>query len=203
MESERWNEQVFRLPKNHGWTAKPGNKVVVADRGALRFEIPESWIVQPSMKSIKFLDGEPPNDNISLEVSVIYVGTRGMNVDWTGLPLREVIRNVTSDEATGFTPRNRASARKRDRTKVGPPTAIQLGNLEMAWVQTEFVDPVEKRPAFSRMAVTRDHKESIHALLTLSYWPEDAERANGVWNDMLGSLRMGEHFESPFHGPGQ
>ena len=45
-------------------------------------------------------------------------------------------------------------------------------------------------------------RKSIHALLTLSYWPEDTQRAKSVWNDVLGTLKMGEHFDSPLRGPG-
>ena len=53
MENERWEPKIFKLPQNHGWTARPGNKIVVADRGALRFEIPQNWVVAPSTKSVE------------------------------------------------------------------------------------------------------------------------------------------------------
>ena len=201
MSSEKWDRQIFRLPENHGWTAKTGNKVVIADRGALRFEIPNDWVVEPGKNSIKLIDGEPPNDDMSLEVSIIYAGVRGYRVDWSGLPLSQVIKDVTSDRAAGQASRRKGKKRKKDEYRVGAPMAIKLGELEMAWVQTEFIDEIEKRPAFSRMAVTRHAEQSIHALLTLSFWPEDAQRANAVWNDVLGSLKMGEHFDSPFRGP--
>ena len=200
MANDNWERRVFRLPENHGWTARPGNKVVVADRGALRFEIPESWVVAPSAKSLKLLDGEPPNDDMSLEVSIFYAG-RGLNVDWSGLPLSTLIKDVTSEAPGGISRPRRGKKRKADKSRTGAPMAIKIGDLEMAWVQTEFIDKIEKRPAYSRQAITRHTKESIHALLTLSYWPEDAERAALVWNDVLGSMKMGEHFESPFFGP--
>ena len=197
-----WDKHVFRLPDDHGWTAKPGNKVVVLDRGSVRFEIPQPWIVEPSRNSIKLIDGKPPDDNMSLEVSVFYAG-QGRRVDWSGLPLGQLIKDVTSDDAFGLPGgrRRRGKKRKKDETKVGPPIVIKLGNLEMAWVETEFIDTGEKRPAFSRIGVTRDPRASIHALLTMSFWPEDAERAKAVWNDVFGTLKMGEHFESPFRGP--
>lgn len=200
MNNERWDQKIFKLPENHGWTAQPGNKVVVADRGALRFEIPQSWVVAPSSKSLKLLDGEPPNDDMSLEVSVFYAG-QGLNVDWSGLPLAGLIKDVTADERDGISRPRRGKKRKSEKSKTGAPIAIKIGDLEMAWVQTEFIDKIEKRPAFSRQAITRHTKESIHGLLTLSFWPEDTERATAVWNDVLGSLKMGEHFEHPFFGP--
>ena len=203
MADEQWNKEIFKLPENHGWTAKPGNNVVILDRGALRFEIPQDWVAQPSTKSLKLVDGEPPNDDMSLEVSVIYVGMAGFGVNWDDLPLRELIKQVTSDTPTGFTAQRAGRNRKRDRNKdkSGPPMALKFGELEMAWIETEFTDPVEKRPAFSRMVITRHAKSSIHALLTLCFWPEDAERAKSVWNNVLGSIHMGEHYDSPFYGP--
>ena len=166
MSREKWDRQIFRLPENPGWTAKPGNKVVVADRGALRFEIPNDWIVEPGKNSIKLIDGEPPNDDMSLEVSVIYVGARGHRVDWSGMPLSQVIKDVTSERAMGKPSGRKGKKRKRDEYKAGAPMTIKLGELEMAWVQTEFIDKVEKRPAFSRMLVTRHAEKSIHALFT-------------------------------------
>lgn len=201
-ENENWRKQVFNLPENHGWTAKPGNKVFVADRGALRFEIPQDWLVEPSRKSVKFRDAPEPNDTMGLEVSVFYAGA-GMNIDWSSLPLHQLIKDVTTEDFTGRPGRagRRRKRKGRDETKVGPPVTIKLGNLELAWVESEFIDPGEKRPAFSRTAITRDPIASIHALLTFSYWPEDADRAKAVWNDVMGTLKMGERFESPFRGP--
>ena len=204
-EQENWRKQVFNLPENHGWTAKPGNKVFIADRGALRFEIPQDWLVEPGRKSVKFRDAESPNDTMGLEVTVFYAGY-GMGIDWSSLPLSQLIKDVTSDDFNGRP--DRASRRRKrrsdrlDQYKAGPPLTIKMGNLEMAWVESEFIDPGEKRPAFTRTAITRDPEASIHALLTFSYWPEDAERAKAVWNDVMGTLKMGEHYDSPFRGPG-
>ena len=163
MANDNWERRVFRLPENHGWTARPGNKVVVADRGALRFEIPESWVVAPSAKSLKLLDGEPPNDDMSLEVSVFYAG-RGLNVDWSGLPLSTLIKDVTSEEPGGISRPRRGKKRKADKSRTGAPMAIKIGDLEMAWVQTEFIDKIEKRPAYSRQAITR------HNVLPRLFW---------------------------------
>jgi hypothetical protein len=201
VDNQNWRKQVFNLPENHGWTAKPGNKVFVADRGALRFEIPQEWLVEPSRKSIKFRDAEHPDDTMILEVTVFYAGALGVPIDWSDLPLSELIKDVTDENRS--IPKDRASRgrKHKDASKVGTPLTIKLGNLEMAWVQTEFIDPGEKRLAYSRTAITRDPKASIHAVLTFSYWPEDADRATAVWNDVMGTLKMGEHFDSLFRGP--
>lgn len=201
MSDQNWRKGVFDLPHDHGWTAKPGNKVFIADRGALRFEIPQGWLVEPSRRSVKFRDAPHPDDTMVLEVTIFYAGY-GMNIDWSSLPLHQLIKDVTSDDAS--TRRGRASRRRRGRegTKRGSPITVKLGNLEMAWIESEFFDPGEKRPANSIQAITRDSQKSIHALLTLSHWPEDTQRAKSVWNDVLGTLKMGEHFDSPLRGPG-
>ncbi len=70
---KRWEKREMRLPKNHGWrTTRPGNKIFVADRGAVAFEYPHDWIISPSESgSIRFFDAPEPDDNIRLEVSVI------------------------------------------------------------------------------------------------------------------------------------
>ena len=201
MDNQNWRKQVFNLPENHGWTAKPGNKVFVADRGALRFEIPQDWLVEPSRKSIKFRDAAHPDDTMILEVTVFYAGAFGVPIDWSDLPLSELIKNVTDENRSGWKGRANRRPKRNDARKTGAPLTINLGNLEMAWVQTEFIDPGEKRLAYSRTAITRDPKASIHALLTFSYWPEDADRALSAWNDVLGTLKMGEMIESPLRGP--
>jgi hypothetical protein len=201
VDNQNWRKQVLNLPENHGWTAKPGNKVFVADRGALRFEIPQHWLVEPSRKSVKFRDAQHPDDTMILEVTVIYAGAYGLQIDWSDLPLSELIKTVTTDEPIDRASRATRRRKRRGAPVVGAPITIKFGDLEMAWVETEFIDPGENRTAHSRIAITRDHRKSIHALLTFSYWPEDAARALSVWNDVLGTLKMGETIESPLRGP--
>ena len=203
-DNESWRKEVFNLPENHGWSAKPGNKVFIADRGALRFEIPQDWVVEPNRKSVRISDAKSPDDTMCLEVSVFRVGG-GLGlppIDWSSLPLSELIKNVTSEEATGRPGRAGRKRQRKDAARVGPPLTIKMGDLEIAWVESEFIDPAEKRLACSRTAITRDPGASIHALLTFAHWPEDAERARAVWNDVMGTLKMGEYYESPFRGPG-
>ena len=192
-----WDKHVFRLPEDHGWTAKPGNVVFIADRGALRFEIPQGWIVKPSKTSVKFLDGDPPNDNIQMEVSISYLAAAyGRNVDWSGLSLSKMVKDVaTSEDSEG--------GKRIKKTKIGTPLSMNLGNMRMAWVETEFMEPVEKRPAHSRIGIALDTAAGIHAVLTMSFWPEDGEVARRVWNDAFGTMKMGEHYEHPFFGPGR
>ena len=188
-QSEEWEKQVFKLPEQHGWTAKPGNVVFVADRGAVRFEVPQSWHVEPSRTSVKFYDAKPPDDNIGLEMSVIYLAAYGANVDWSSLSIHGMIKDVASGDFG-------------DDGKVGAPLTIKLNGLEIAWVEREFTDPGEKRLAYSRICTARHIESAIQVIITMAFWPEDAPEAKAVWNDVLGTLKLGEYIESPFHGPG-
>ena len=198
MANENWDRHVFNLPENHRWTAKPGNVVFVADRGALRFEIPQQWIVKPSKTSVKFTDAKPPNDDMCLEVSISYLTSAyGRNVDWSNLSLSEMLKQVAAEDDSGD-----GKAKNRKSTKnIGAPLTIKLGSLQMAWVETEFIDPGEKRPAYSRIGIALDTAAGIHAVLTMSFWPEDAARARTVWNDVFGTMKIGEYIASPFRGP--
>ena len=41
-----WEKRTLQLPENHGWTARDGYNVFVADRGMVRLDFPEGWIVK-------------------------------------------------------------------------------------------------------------------------------------------------------------
>ena len=42
-----WLKEKYKLKKNHNWKAPDGYRIFVADRGAVRFNIPDGWIVEP------------------------------------------------------------------------------------------------------------------------------------------------------------
>ena len=37
----KWHEEVYKLPKDLKWNVRPGYKTFVAERGAVRFDIPQ------------------------------------------------------------------------------------------------------------------------------------------------------------------
>ncbi|HEY9649388.1 MAG TPA: hypothetical protein V6C95_01910, partial [Coleofasciculaceae cyanobacterium] len=39
----QWLKQTLELKENHNWKSKPGTRIFVAGRGALRFDVPEDW----------------------------------------------------------------------------------------------------------------------------------------------------------------
>ncbi len=170
----KWKKHKERLPKNHEWTAAPGNKIFVADAGAMQFEIPRKWTISPGESgSIRFFDKKNEADaDMRLEVSLIYAP----NIDWSGLPLSQLIEDAA------------LSHDSRDMTGRSPFHEVRRATLEMAWLEVDFVDPAENRPAHSRICMARG--PGAYALITLDFWTEDAARAYKVWDSALNSLKL-------------
>lgn len=76
-------DEDLRLRSHHGWRARPGCKIFVADRGAVRFDYPQDWFVLLDEGCITLCDKEPPDDNSRLSVSY----QRLPPVNWSGLPV--------------------------------------------------------------------------------------------------------------------
>ena len=184
----KWRGKKFNLSDNHRWKAKSGNKIFVANRGAVHFEHPSDWIIKPEGGSICIYDGEEPDDNIRLQVSVTQYGPDGLTIDWSGMPsLAYLMESVVLGEDL------------RQRTRKGPMLKVRRRKLEYAWLEIDFIDPTEKRKAHSRACLARGG--NVQTLITMEYWPENHSVANRVWNDMLESLKLGEYVENPFRGP--
>ncbi len=174
-----WNRSVHKLPDNHQWQAKPGYNIFVGDAGAIRFDIPEDWIVEPASDAIKFYDKQPPDDDCLMQVSVFHLPP---GLDMSELPLPQLFGDtVLKDE-------------DRDMTVRGRVKQFQRPNLEMIWVEAQFTDPNENREARSRSCLARGN--DIHALITLVYWPEHRQRFVPIWNEVLRTLRLGEYVSS-------
>ena len=175
----RWEKRTIRLPQNHGWRAKPGNKIFVADRGAVQFEIPGDWVIDPGAHSIRIRDRHEPDDDIRLEVSVIQLNP---DIDWNELPLVDLVEDVVNRE-------------KRDLTGREAMRESHRADLDVAWLQVDFTDPNENRKAHSRICFARG--SSVLAFITMDFWPEDRSKVNSVWKDVQGSLKLGERIQDP------
>ena len=174
MAKKKWNKQKHKLTEDHQWTAAPGNKVFIADAGAMQFEIPRKWHLSPGESgSIRFFDKKrEENADIRLEVSLIYAP----DIDWSGLPLPILIENAAlSDDSRGITNR-------------GPYQELRRATLEAAWLEVDFMDTTENRSAHSRICMARG--PGAYALITLDFWTEDGERARRVWDSVLSSLKV-------------
>ena len=171
----KWQQTTHRIAEDHQWTASPGNKIFVADAGAMQFEIPRDWVVKPGEAgSIRFFDKEDEvAADMRLEVSLLYAPPL---VDWTGLPLTQLIEDsVLSHESRGITGR-------------GPFHEMRRATLEIAWLQVDFIDPAENRLAHSRIGIARG--PAAHALMTFDFWPEHIPRARKIWYGALRSLKL-------------
>ena len=174
--------KTFKLQQRHRWKSKPSHSICVLDRGAVRFDFPESWIVKHHPDSIKIHDGEPPDDNCVLAVSYL----RLPPIDWSGLPLRELVTVAASGG-------DREILERKD--IVEEPRA----DLELAWIEIRYIDSQEKRPAVSRIAIGRG--SGIQCLVTFDFWADQAARFEAVWKEALRSLVLGWYVEDPTRGP--
>src|SRR6185437_6382773 len=120
----KWDKRTLKLPEKHGWHAKPGFKIFVADRGAVRFDFPDDWVVIPDADAIKFHDKQPPDDDCTLALSVMRLPPG----DWSGLKLSTLIAKLVENDRRGATLR-------------GEIIDVKRTDLELAWAEVAFIDP--------------------------------------------------------------
>jgi len=177
-----WEQDDLRLHSHHGWRARPGCKIFVADRGAVRFDYPQDWFVVPEEDSVKLCDKEPPGDDSRLTVSYL----RLPPVDWSGLPVTALLEaGMREDERLIDT--------------WGPVSEMQRGDLQAAWREVSFLDPGEKREARSRICVAR--RPPIQCLITFDFWAAHLAQCEQAWNTVLETLELGESMADPTRGP--
>jgi hypothetical protein len=178
----RWDKEELELKKSHGWKANPGHKIFVGDRGAIRLDYPEDWVVIPDDDSIKFYDKQPPDDDCCLAVSYM----RLPPVDLSGLPVSSMLKVAMEGDSRPIYSRSEIHHVKRE-------------DLELAWVELAFIDPLQQRDCRSRMCLGRG--SDIQPLITMEFWEDDRERCATVWDDVLDSLQLGVYIDDPTRGP--
>ncbi len=177
-----WTREVYRLPEHHGWTAKPGHKILVLDRGAVQLEFPADWVMEPGPSQINIRDAATAEASTCLlAVSCL----RLPPVDWSELPLSKLLREAVEGD-------------DRDRIALGPVQETTRDGLALAWAELRVVDPGEHRECRSRMCLARHN--GIQCLVTFDFWREDEARLSPVWASVLGSLRLGAPVEAPTLG---
>ncbi|NJO43369.1 MAG: hypothetical protein HC865_22970 [Cyanobacteria bacterium RU_5_0] len=177
----KWIKETLNLKDDHHWQATPGYKIFVADRGAVRFEVPQDWIFEPDTKSFKFLDGEPPDDNCRLEVSF----NRLPPADWTLFPLAKVLREVVERD-------------EREILSKGEIVTVKRQTARIVWTEFKFLDSQENREAYSRICIGLG--SGIQCLITFDYWVDDADRLIPVWDVVMRSLTLGLYIGDPTKG---
>jgi hypothetical protein len=174
----RWARPDERVGKLQNYNPKPGNKVFIGNRGEVRFDIPEEWVINIGDDSIRFNDKEPPDDNAILQLSVHYLPP---GIDFSGLPIRSMIESLNAEDRD--TEEHKALSR-------GPVTEIRRGALEIAWCESRVFHFKENREAISRLALARCN--GIQPLITMDFWPEDHKQFDPIWTEVLRSLHVGE-----------
>jgi hypothetical protein len=179
---QKITSQSLRLKDNHTWKAPKGYKIVVLDRGAVSFNIPEGWLLAKLEPHVEMHDNPPPNDNARLSVS-FWRTPPGIN--WTGLPLKPLLAQSVEDSDLEILAR-------------GEIISFARSDLEIVWTERRFLDPEEKREANSRIAMARGW--DIHVLITFDFWVDDLEKLKPMWEEILHSLQLGRHITDPTKG---
>lgn len=175
MKGASWQRERYRLPKDHGWKARPGYAIFVADAGAVRFDIPRKWVVEPGPDSIRIHDRKPPKDDCLLQFSLMRLNP---SIDWTGLPLKQLLLDIFGGDSRSLEPISDAIGIRRD-------------DLEIVWAEGRFEDENERREALTRACLARSG--TIVPFITMDFWPEDAPRFTPVWDEVLRTLRLGDY----------
>jgi hypothetical protein len=178
----KWKKKTLTLRDTHGWKARPGCRIFVADKGAVRFDFPMHWIMEMTSDCIQFHDRQPPNDDCRLAVSY----QRLPAIDWSGAPLADMLRQIIDDDPRGLTLK-------------GEVITVRRPDLHLVWAEGNFIDPQELRAAVGRIAIGIG--SNIQVLLTFDYWATDVERFGSVWDDVLQSLQVGTYIPDPRRGP--
>ncbi len=176
----KWHKKTLKLKSSHTWKAKPGHKIFMMDHGAVRFDIPVSWVVDPNAKSIKLYNKQPPADDCLLEVSHLPLPP----MDWSGLPLPKLLEESMKGDASI--------------TQSGDILEIRRNDLEIAWRESRFIDENEERKAISRLCMARRNR--IVCIITFAYWESDAAWCIPVWDTVLETLRLGDYIQDPTSG---
>ncbi|MUG93746.1 hypothetical protein F7734_15495 [Scytonema sp. UIC 10036] len=177
-----WMKQTLELKPDHHWEGPPGYKIFVADRGAVRFNIPRDWAFAPQEKSFKFFDKEPPDEDCCLEVSF----NRLPPHDWSQFPLKSTLRKVVENET-------------RNVIAKGDIITVKRQTAKIVWTEIKFIDTQEEpREAFSRTCIGIG--SNIQCLITFDYWVDQAEQLTPVWDEVMRSLTLGLYIRDPLTG---
>ncbi len=177
----KYKKSTLRMKDNHTWKAPKGYKIVMMDRGAVSFNVPEKWEIH-KFEPLEMYDKAPPNDNARLSVSFWRLP---VGVDWSKLPLGELLLKTLEDS-------------EKDILARGDLVTSERTDLEVVWTEHRFMDAVEKREAFSRILFARGW--NVQVLITFDFWVSDAPKLRGMWDEVVRSLQLGRRIEDPTKG---
>ncbi|MBV8084799.1 MAG: hypothetical protein JO247_08285 [Chloroflexi bacterium] len=182
------SRQRLKLKKNNRYFAKPGNKIFIANGGAVRFDYPERWIVEPGDNgSICFHDRKPPTHHAIIQMTPFeFLGQR--QVDWSTLPLQQLFvdatRGPTSDPRTML-----SSSELKELLRPG---------MEAVWRDYLMYDREDHKEVVSRQFMARG--ATVAVLFSCDYYADEAATFEPVWQDVVASLTLGQYIADPTTG---
>lgn len=172
----------LRLTSGHGWRAQPNHKILVLDRGMVRFEYPETWFVELTEDGVKVHDKPPPDDDCVLGVSYHRWPAIAGQILTVGALVRDAFR---SDE--------------RSFSTVNAVIEDTRMDITMAWGEGRFFDSRIDREACARLCIARN--DEIQALMSFDFWLSDSDNCHARWLDFLASLQLGQWVADSARGP--
>lgn len=188
---QKWQAQKLRLRDDHTWKAPSGYKIVVIDRGAVRFNVPDGWYGEPQEGRFQLYDRKPPDDQCGIAVTVFNLPK---GVDWTGLPLVPLLKDATEHKDPNRKPPEALPIDEQH----GEVITLPREDIELVYRETRFIDPKELRPAYSRTVVARGF--DVMCLFTFVLWLDDAEKLETVWQEFMRSIELGRYVSDPTRG---
>jgi hypothetical protein len=178
----QWIKETLELKPEHRWEAPSGYKIFVADRGAVRMNVPQNWVFEPQEKSFKFLDKKPPNDDCCLEVSFNHLPPN----DWNLFPLANTLKKLMEEDS-------------RNVIAMGEIVTVKRQTAKIMWSEIRFIDTqAEAREAFSRTCVGLG--SNIQCLVTFDFWADQAVQLTPIWDEVMRSLTLGLYIRDPRTG---
>jgi hypothetical protein len=171
----------FKLADKHRWKSAPGYSICVLDRGLVRFEFPQDWVVKPEGNAVHLHDRPPSLESCDLGVSIFHVppaAVADLNLDQALLDSLD---------------RERKSYEASEIHHLAP------ADFEMVWLEQRYTDADHgHRDARFRVALVRG---PVICLITMNYWAERAGTLDRVWDHVLATLIFGTPIADPTAGP--
>ena len=149
-------------------------RVLIVDRGNLELALPRGWTVAPDPQG--HLTCKDPTDSCALEVSCFALPALPPDAPSMVERVRSALQGVA------------------DPSTCSPAVAFQRGRVEFAWTDYVFTSEDTKggepREAHGRLLLAAN--PWFQAVLTFSYWTDDAGWAVPLWERIAETLELGD-----------
>ena len=166
-----------KLTDKHSWKVTPGYSICVLDRGLVRFEFPENWVVKPEGGAVHLHDRPPSLESCDLGVSIFHVPA-------------EAVRDFNLDQALLD-----SLNRERKSYEQSEIRRLARADFEVAWLEQRYRDAEHgNRDARFRVALVRG---PVMCVISMNYWAERADSLEPVWDHVLATLIFGLPIRTP------